>query len=499
MSLRVVSCAALLALGAGPACAETLYDVVALAYQTNPTLRAQRYELRSADETYVQARAGYGPQINVTGQGGYQDAHIRQGDSAALGTINPTTYHSTTGQADLSIVQPLYTGGAVRADIRSAGAAVLAGREGLRQAESQTLLAVVTAYVDVRRDRGTVRILTDEIAALGGVFAETRAKGALGALTRTDVAQAEARLLSAQAQLKLAQIRLDASEAAYLNVVGRPPGELAEEPELPGLSASLDGIVAAAEHNNPQLLQAIDTELAVRERVNRAKAADAPTVSLRFDAGIAPYLPYQDSVYAESATVVAVLTKPLFTAGIASSRIRQAQDEDDRAQLNVEVARRGLGQLVTGAWAQLARTRDAMLVQQRRIDVQTVAVRGNRVEERVGLRTTIDVLNAELELADARVNLLESRRNAYVARATLIAAMGLLEVRYLLPDMQRYSPGDALRRVEGRGRVPWAGAVAAIDAIAAPRTPAPRLSPPDDGTTRATAMPAPSRSAIPPR
>ncbi len=495
MSRRLVLCAALLAIGAGPVRAETLYDVIALAYQTNPTLRAQRDALRSTDETYVQAKGGYGPQIAVTGQGGYLDAHIRQGSDNALGQINPTTYRSTTGQADFSVVQPLYTGGAVRAEVRSASAAVLAGREALRQAESQTLLNVVTAYVDVRRDRGTVRILTDEIAALTGIFAETRARGALGALTRTDVAEAQARLLSVQAQRQLAQVRLDASEAGYLAVVGHAAGgDLADEPELPGLATSLDGILAAAAHDNPQLLEAIDTELAAREKVNRAKAADAPNLALRFDAGIAPYLPFQDSVYAESATVVAVLTKPLFTAGINSSRIRQAQDEDDRAQLNVEAARRGVVQLATEAWTRLARTRDAMAVQQQQIDVQTVAVHGNRVEERVGLRTTIDVLNAELELADARINLLQSRRDAYVARATLLAAMGLLEVRYLLPDMQRYDPVDALKRVEGRGRVPWAGAIARIDAIAAPETPAPRLSPPDAGP-----VPAPAPVAFPPR
>ena len=134
-----------------------------------------------------------------------------------------------------------------------ATAAVIAQRETLREAESELIQSVATAYLDVRRDRETVLVLKDEIAALTNEFAETKARGALGVLTKTDVAQSEARLLSAQAQLNLAQGKLENSNAEYLAAVGQSPGELAPEPALEQVPDKLDDAFNSADQNNPKL------------------------------------------------------------------------------------------------------------------------------------------------------------------------------------------------------------------------------------------------------
>ena len=483
MRFSTVFIAALLAASPGICAAETLADAIALAYQTNPTLRAKRAELQSSDETYVQAQAGFGPQVSINAQYGYQDARV-QHPSSLFVQGGATDYRAGTGQADLSAVQPVYTGGALRAQERGAGAGVLAAREALRYTESQVLQGVVSAYVDVRRDRETVRVLQDEIVALSRDFDETRAKGKLGALTRTDVSQSEARLLSAQAQLNLAQGKLSASSAEYLNAVGQNPGELEPEPDLPGIPAVVDQAFEAADHNNPQLGEAVQNERAAREKVNQAKAANNATVSLKFDAAIIPTLPYLERQYDQSVTVAAVVSKPLFTSGLNSSKIRQALDDDNRAQLTVESARRGVVQLVAQAWDQWASTQNALALQQRQLDAEAVTVQGNRAEERVGLRTTIDLLNAELELANTRITVIQAKRDAYVAKAALLQAMGLLEARYLTPQVQIYSPERALKRVENPALSAWSGAASQLDMVAAPQTAAPHLSPPAAGTDR---------------
>jgi len=348
---------------------------------------------------------------------------------------------------------------------------------------------VITAYVDVRRDRETIRILRDEIVALTGEFEETKAKGRLGQVTRTDVAQSEARLLSAQAQLNLAQGRLNVSNAEYLNSVGQSPGELEPEPDLPGMPANVDQAFEAADHNNPQLLQAIQAERSAREKVNQAKAADGATVSLKFDAAAGPTEPYLQRQYDQSVTAALVFNKPLFTSGYNSSKVRQALDDDNHAQLAIEAARRGVVQLVAQAWDQLASTQSALAIEERQVAVETVAVQGNRVEERVGQRTTIDLLNAELELANARLGLIQSRHDAYVARAGLLAAMGLLEAKYLTPNAQLYDPAASLMRVEHRAPQPLTAVIAPIDSVAAPSTPKPRLSAPGAGSQPPADMP----------
>jgi outer membrane protein len=470
---------------AGPAAAATLYDSIVMAYETNPSLRAQRADLRALDEGLVQARAGYGPQVNLTAQGAYTASRVQAGASL-FGGATDTSYRAANGSGDLSIVQPLYTSGAVRAQIGGAGADILAGREGLRQAESQLIIDVITAYLDVRRDRETIRILKDEIVNLTREFAETKAKGELGQLTRTDVAESEARLLSAQAQLNLAEGRLRASNAEYLKTVGENPADLDPEPELPGLPATIDQAFDAADRNNPQLLQAIETERGARARVDQAKAALGPTVSIRVDAAAAPIEPYLPSLYSRSLTGAVVVNQPIFTSGLDSSKVREAADRDGQAMLNIEVARRGVVQLVAQAWAQLKSTQGAAAIEARQVEVERVAVEGNEVEERAGLRTTIELLNAELELADSRVNLVQSRHDEYLAQATLLSAMGLLETRLLVPSAQTYDPRTALKHVETLYAPPWEGAVGALDSLGAATTPPPSGSTTGAGAARPT-------------
>jgi outer membrane protein len=481
---RLMIAVAATALLPGACWAESLYDAILLAYQTNPSLRAQREALRSTDEGYLQARAGFGPQANITAQYGHTDAQVQSYYGAPA-----SGNHAWTGSSDLSVTQSVYSSGANTASLRGAGAQILSSREQLRQAEQQLIQNVITAYMDVRRDRETIRILKDEIAALKGEFDETKAKGKLGQLTRTDVAQSEARLLSAQAQLNLAQGRLNVSNAEYLNVVGQSPGELEPEPDLPGLPAKVDQAFDAADHNNPQLLQAIEDEKVAREKVNQAKAADGATMSLKFDAAISPTEPYLPRQYDQSVSVAAVFSKPLFTSGYNASKIRQALDEDNRAQLGIEQARRGVVQLVAQAWDQLSSTQSALVIEERQVQVETTAVEGNRIEERVGQRSTIDLLNAELELANARLGLVQSRHDAYIARAALLSAMGLLEVRHLTPDAQTYDPEASLRRVEHQSMQPTVKPFEKIDAIGAPAAPPPRTSAPGAGAQRPALMP----------
>ncbi len=485
---------ALLVSGPVACSAETLLDAIQMAYETNPSLRGQRAQLRADDEGYVQARAGYGPQISINGQYGYQDARVQQ--PASIFTPASTVYfNASTGSAALSVVQPIYTGGAVKAQVQGAAATVLASREALREAESELVRKVITAYVDVRHDRETLRILRDEIASLSADYKETEARGALGVVTKTDVAQAEARWLAAHSQFITAQGRLNTSAAEYLAVIGQVPGELEPEPDLPGMPTSADEAFNAADHNNPQLLGAIEAERAAREKVNEAKAAMRPTVSIRIDAAIAPVEPYLPKPYDQSVTAAAVVTQPLFTSGIYSSKVRQALEKDNQAQFNIEVTRRSVTQLVAQSWDQFEATRAADDIVERQVAAEEAALKGDQIEERAGLRTTLDLLNAENELNTARLTLIQGRHDEYVAEADLLAAMGLLEARYITPKAQLYDPVAALARVKNRGVPPWVDLVGKIDGVGGPATPVSALSAPGAGAGRpkeATVSPDPN-------
>jgi outer membrane protein len=470
---------------ASAAGATSLYDAIRLAYDTNPTLRAQRAQLAAVGEGYVQARANLGPQAAINGQGGYQVARVQAGPSL-FSPPTDTTYRGSSAQGDLSIVQPLFTAGAGRAQVRGAQADVLAGREDLRQTEAETIQKVIVAYIDVRRDRQVLGVLRDEIDDLSREFTEAKAKGELGEFTRTDVAESEARLLSAEAQLDVARGHLTASDAEYLAVVGENPDELDPEPELAGVPASLDEAFATSDRDNPQIRSALDAERGAREKVNAAKSAYGPTVSLRVDVGVSPIEPYIPGLYDRSLTVAAVVSQPIFTAGMTASKVREAADRDSQAMLDIEAARRSVVQEVAQAWGQWSSARAATALKARQVEVEKVAVEGNQIEERVGRRSIFELTNIEVDLANARIDLLQSSHDEYAARAALLAAMGLLEARYLTPGMTLYDPRRGLARATRSGAVPWTGAVQSLDGILAPKTTRPAVDAPDAGAGRLT-------------
>ena len=463
--------------------AETLQDAIKLADQTNPDLRAQQAQLRATDEGLVQAKAGGGPQVAVQGQLAYEDASIQE-PASLFSPAATSNFGTATGSIDLSVAQPLYSGGALAAQVHGAEASIFAGREAVRQAEAQLILNVITAYCDVRRDRATVGLVEDEIAFLRSASDEANARGRLGALSKTDVAQAQARLLVSQASLQQAQARLQQSNSEYLNVVGQSPGELAPQPALPGVPPNLDQAFDAALRNNAQLLQALDNEKVAREKVNQAKTAYRPTVSVRVDAEVIPTEPYLPHQYDRNVTGALVFSQPLYTSGANASKVRQAADLDAQAELQIESTRRQVVRLISDAWAQLGAAQRAADLEARQVDLEKTAVEGNRIEERAGLRTTIDLLNAEGELTSTEESLLQSRHDAYVASATLLAAMGILETGLVAPGAELYHPERSLERVTGIDAAAWEGAVVGFDGLAGPTTRAPNMSPTDAGAGR---------------
>jgi len=458
----------LVALAVGNACGETLADALALAYQTNPTLQAQRASQRALDETYVQARAGYNPTASV------QATVTTDSNNETFSTgVTSIPGQSQTSAATLTIIQPIYTGGLVSSQVNAADGDVQAGREGLRQVEQAVLQTVIGAYVDVRRDQENLAIAQQNVTVLGRELDEAQARFQVGEITRTDVAQTQARLAAGQAQLASAQAQLTVSRANYAAVVGQNPADLAPEPSLAKLlPATVDQAFDGAEHNNPQIRQADYAEQAAAARVAAAKAQTRPTLALRAGAGYqggnlglaSPFANYTHDVNAS-----AVLTIPLFTGGLTSSEIRQAAERDNVARINVEVVRRQILQQLAQAWSQLLGARANLVANEEQVRATAIAFDGTSQEAQVGLRTTLDVLNAEQELRNAQLALVNARHDEYVAATAVLTAMGALHVEDLTTGVAAYDPKVNFDHVRHSfGWIPWTPAVAAIDRLGAP-------------------------------
>jgi len=491
---RAVAAGSLAALLLGSAAsAETLGDAIALAYQTNPTLQAERAQLRATDEEYVQAEAGLRP--SVTGAGSYTYEKEQVGE-----TGTPSFNAAGSGSSGtITVTQPLYTGGLASAKIDAAHADILAERENLRRTEIGVLQSVIGAYADVRRDAAQLAISQDNVNVLARQLEETSARFDAGQLTRTDTAQSEARLALARSQLATAQSVLAQARAAYAAVVGQNPGELAPEPPIaPLLPPTVDAAFDAAEANNPQIRQADDAELASAARLAEAKAQSRPTVSVSGQYG---YVGEQEGISGgfnsavgvfESelgGSVTANLTVPIFTGGLNSSLIRQAAEQDNVNRINVESARRQVLQAISQAWNQLLGARANLVSDEEQVKSDAVAFDGVTQEQKVGLRTVLDVLNAQQELETSQLQLVGARHDEYVAAAAVLAAAGALDARPLSPDTPSYDPKANFDKVRhAPGAVPWEGAVHAIDRLGAP-APAPAPPPVEPGEVLETATP----------
>jgi outer membrane protein len=454
---------------------ETLADAITLAYQSNPTLQSARAQLRALDETYVQAHAGYRPTAEIQLEPSY--SKIQQ--TNVLGQkIDPL--NGVAGSAIVSLNQPIYTGGKTTNAVRAAAEDIAGGREALRAIEAQVLQSVVQAYEDVRRDEKILTIHEAEVVALQGHLDDTRAMLKAGEVTRTDVEQSEANLQAARANLSLARGQLQISRSSYVAAVGQNPGELATEPPLPGLPATVDQAFDLAEKNNATLMRAEMAEKASALRIAEARSAYRPTVSLGASYGytglLTPFVPNQ---FDRQAEVGVFFTQPLLSGGVTASTIRQAIETNNSDRINIETARRGVVQAVSQAWNQVLADRASAKSDEQALESARLYFADTLAEYKVGQRATLDVLIGEQTLTSDEITLAQARHDTYLAETALLSAIGRLEADNLVASQPVYDPVAAFKKVSHAGALPWEGAYHVIDGTLAPgRGPPPPISAP---------------------
>ena len=439
-------------LGVASTRAETLADALALAYQTNPTLQQARAQQRALDETSVQARAGWRPQIGVTASDDYEHVFSTPGVSV------------NTGGATLNVTQPIYTSGRTAATVRSADASVEAGRESLRATEASVLLSVIQAYEDVLRDQTILAIRQDDVAALSRVLDEVSAKRAVGQITRTDVLQIQSQQSTAQSNLAGAQAQLQNSRAEYAAAVGQNPGTLAPPPTLPQLPKDVDNAFDAAETDNPNLRAAKFNEKSSREKIAQARAGLGPTVAVGAQVGYSgSTVPAQTVDYSKAVTAQVTVTQPIFTGGTNTSLIRQAIEQNAADRIGVEKARRQVVQGVAQAWNQTISIERMKGSDQSAYDAAKLELEGMQEEYKVALRSTLEVLSADEALRSAELNLATADHDGYLAQANLLELIGRLEAGYIVNGAPIYDPKTHFDKVKGKGATPYEPLIAGLD------------------------------------
>lgn len=436
--------AALVALGGAPVSAESLHDAFAAAYASNPTLISARAGVRATDEGVPQARAGMLPNVTATATVGHTELSINGARSG--GSANPRT-------VGLNASQVLYDGGRTFNAIDSAVSSVDAARSRLIDTEQNVLLQVVTSYMNVRRDQQFVDLARNNVRVISEQLRAAQDRFDVGEVTRTDVSQAEARLAQSQAALAAREGALARSYQAYGRVVGAPPGALDEPPPLPQLPPTVADAVTEGLDNHPLVKAARYTEEGARSDIAQAQGALLPTVTLT---GSVTYgedqsaSPNGISAGTTQAQVQLQASVPLYQGGAAYSRIRQAQALQSQSMVQIHETSRAIQELVENAWSDLMTARIAIRAGRQQVAAAQLAYEGVREEAKLGARTTLDVLDAEQELLNARSDLVSSLRDEYVAGYSVLASIGRLTVQGMGVDVAPYDPGQNYETVNDR-------------------------------------------------
>lgn len=416
--------------------AETLQEALVKAYQVNPQLNAERARQRGTDENVPQALAGYRPQIVASLSAGLQAVRNLLPDNTVQGaTLRPWTI-------GLTVSQILYNGNKTANSVRVAEFQVKSGREALRNVGQGVLLDAVTAYMNVLANQALVEAQRANVAVLREIKDTTKRRLDAGDVTPTDTAQAEARLSRGLADLNAAEVALAISKATYTEVIGQPPSQLVPASTVDGFSPNaLAAAREASSHEHPAILgAAFDVDVA-QTTIKVAESSLLPTVSVQASASRAVESdPTLTTNRTDQASVIGQLNVPIYDGGTAASQTRQAKELTSQSRMVLEQVRNQTRTAVVSAWVSNEGTKIALTAAESEVRAAGIALQGVRREAAGGQRTTIDVLNAQQDLTNARTRLIQSQRDRVIASYTLLSAVGRLDVQVLKLDTPDYLP-----------------------------------------------------------
>jgi outer membrane protein len=447
MRAALLATAGLAAIGAGAGRAETINGALIKAYLTNPDINTQRAAVRVADENVPKANAGYLPNIQATGTIGIERAEASEAGVSTTAFVKPRGYGVTANET-------VYNGNRTVNSISQAESQVLGTREQLRNTEQNTLLSGVTAYMDVLEDTAILDLDRNNVEVLQEQLRETRDRFTVGEVTRTDVAQAEASLASAQAIALSAVATLQAAVARYRQFIGDQPTSLAPvKPIVRPLPKTLPEAITISQVEHPSIGASLHGVDAAELQIKIAEGALYPTIGVsasinnQFDINGIPGFRLVDG------EIMGNLTIPIYQGGAEYASVRQSKESLSQQEMQTDSLRNQVRQAVIAAWGLNEASVGVVRAARAAVSANEVALTGVREEAKVGQRTTLDVLNAQQALLQARTTLVQAEHDQVVNSYSLLSAIGRLNIPTLGLAVAEYDPRVHFDQVKSK----WIG------------------------------------------
>jgi outer membrane protein len=443
--------AALATIGSGAGRAETISGALIKAYLTNPDINTQRAAVRVADENVPKANAGYLPTVNATGNVGIERAESSETTAGLAASqtsfVKPRGYGVTANET-------VFNGNRTVNSISQAESQVFGAREQLRNTEQNTLLSGATAYMDVLEDTAILDLDRNNVDVLKEQLRETRDRFTVGEVTRTDVAQAEASLSSAEATALSAVATLQAAVARYRQFIGDQPTSLAPvKPLTRPLPKTLPEAISISQIEHPAISASLHGVDAAELQVKIAEGALYPTIGLsasfnnQFDINGIPGFRLLDG------EILGQITIPIYQGGAEYAATRQAKESLSQTEIQTDSLRNQVRQAVVAAWGLNQAAVGVVRAARAAVSANEVALTGVREEAKVGQRTTLDVLNAQQALLQARTTLVQAEHDQVVDSYSLLSSIGRLNIPTLGLAVAEYDPRVHFDQVKSK----WIG------------------------------------------
>ncbi|HEY4163353.1 MAG TPA: TolC family outer membrane protein [Dongiaceae bacterium] len=441
-----------LSFGNSTAQAIGLNDALAQAYLGNPTLDAARAQLRATDEGVPQALSGWRPTVSAQVTAGPTWTHngTKATGSETVSNRNQQFFPQTYS---LTVTQPIFSGFGTVSSTKAAENRVRAGRAQLLDSERQVLLQAVQAYMAVVTDQSVLALRQNNVKVLAAELQATQDRFQAGEVTKTDVAQAEARLQGAIADQTSAEGDLIAARSVYRQVIGQEPVQLTMPPPPPNIPAHEEEALNLAQQS-PLVIEAQYSVDAAKNDIDTEFSQLLPSVSLQgsLDRTAESTSSHQEE---NAGTILGVLSVPLYQAGAPDSRVRQAKQLYQQVRKQLDEIRREADQQVVAAWQALETAQAQITSFEEQVRSTAIALDGVRQEQSVGARTVLDVLDAEQESLNAQVSLVTAQTNLVTARYQVLNAVGRLTAKDLALNVPVYDPtkhyGDVRNKIWGTG------------------------------------------------
>jgi outer membrane protein len=435
--------------------ADTIEAALVRAYQNNPQLNAQRAQVRITDENVPQALSGYRPKVAVTASAGYQYTDTLSTQGGTPTQLVKTDIHGANPPRSVgaTVTQTLFNGQQTANRTRAAEGQVSGAREALRALEQTVLLSAATIYMDYLRDSAIVEVQKSNVRVLEQTLKQTRDRFNVGEVTRTDVAQSEAQLAAGRTQLLTAEANLTTTRSNFRRIIGNEPEALAPgSPVDRFLPSTLPAAVELGLTQNPNVTAAMFGIDVSYLQVKVAEGALLPTVTLQASVQQA----YETSIVqfrSFGASAIAQLNVPIYQGGAEYSLIRQSKETAAQQRLVLDQTRDQTRANVVTAWGQLVAGKAQVQSAQSQVTASEIALNGVREEAKAGQRTTLDVLNAQQALVNARVALVTAQHDRVVASYSVLNTIGRLSPQVLNLPTTVYDPSVHYHQV----RDSWAG------------------------------------------